>query len=833
MKRKYHSTIILITICFLIFVPFSLKSQPVKTYNAAQIKLALKKLNTVGSVLYVGAHPDDENTAFLSYCSSGKLLRTGYLSLTRGGGGQNLIGDEQGDLLGVIRTQELLRAREIDGAEQFFARAVDFGYTKSQQETFKFWNKEELLSDVVWVVRKFRPDVIVTRFPTTGEGRHGQHTASAILALEAFELAGDSSAFTDQLEYVGVWSPKRIYWNGWTPAFKVMDLDPDTLININLGSYNTLLGNSYTEISAIGRSMHKSQGFGDSGWRGNYINYFVYMDGDIATNDLFSNIDFTWKRVNNSDEISKLLNEAYESFEAENPSRIIPLLLAVYKNVNDLSDEYWSEIKGREILNLIRACAGIWIEAVTEERILTPGSKFMVKAGVVNRSDLPFKLEGIHITHQVADSSMDKILLEGDFVEVEKEIHLPESIDITQPYWLENERNGAIYYVDAQSLMGIPEKRSPLLAHFRLSFNETNLVFSTPLLYRETDPTRGEVYSPIAFAPPVTVNFESDLYLFRSNKKRELRVILKNHKDNTSGIVKLNAPGNWKIEPAEIDFDFENKNEEKHFIFYISPPDKESQDKVTAELLIDDKKYSDSFALISYDHIPLQTVFPKAKINLVRLDMGEKVVNKIGYLNGSGDKIPYYLNELGFEVKILTDEDLSNGNLLQYDVIISGIRSYNTNKRMEVYQENILEYVANGGTYIVQYNTLGKRYADPGPYELKISRDRVTEEDAAVKILIPNHPLMNFPNKITNKDFTGWIQERGLYFPNEWDDEYEPLFEMNDFNESPKRGALLYTEYGDGIFIYTGLSFFRELPAGVPGAYRLFVNLISAGKNAK
>jgi len=341
------------------------------------------------------------------------------------------------------------------------------------------------------------------------------------------------------------------------------------------------------------------------------------------------------------------------------------------------------------------------------------------------------------------------------------------------------------------------------------------------------------VYSPVAISPPVTVNFESDLYLFPSSNKRELRVTLRNHKDNTSGIVKLNAPGSWKIEPSEIDFDFENRNEEKQFSFYIFPPDKESRDEITAELVIDDKKYSKSFISISYDHLPLQTVFPIAKVNFVRLDIDEKVVNKIGYLHGSGDKIPYYLHELGFDVKILTDGDLSNGNLSQYDVIISGIRAYNTNKRMDIYQEKILEYVNNGGTYIVQYNTLGKRYANPGPYGLKISRDRVTEEDAAVKILNPDHQLMNFPNKITNKDFAGWIQERGLYFPNEWDDEYEALFEMNDFSESPKLGALLYAEYGDGIFIYTGLSFFRELPAGVPGAYRLFVNLISAGKNAK
>jgi LmbE family N-acetylglucosaminyl deacetylase len=833
LRKKYLLSIKRIALCLLLLVPSVLKTQPAKTYNTAEIKLALKKLSTLGSVLYIGAHPDDENTAYLSYCSSGKLLRTGYLSLTRGGGGQNLIGDEQGDLLGVIRTQELLQAREIDGAEQFFSRAVDFGYTKSPQETFKFWNKEELLSDVVWVIRKFKPDVIVTRFPVTGEGRHGQHTASAILALEAFELAGDSNAFTDQLKYVDVWSTKRIYWNAWNRALQQMNVDPDTLININLGAYNNLLGKSYTEISAVSRTMHKSQGFGDSGWRANYLNYFKHMGGANAEDNLFSDIDITWKRINGSEEVSSLINKAINEFNDENPAEIIPILIEAYKQVNELSNEYWSQLKAREILNLIRACAGIWIEAVTNERILTPGSSLTVNAGIVNRSDLPFNLEGIHITHQTEDSIINKLLLKGNFTEIEKKILLPYEMDNFQPYWLKDERTGSMYNIQDQSLRGTPENRSPLQAHFRVSINDTKLVFNTPVLYRINDPTRGEVYSPVVIAPPITVNFENILYLFHSNNAKQLTVTLKNYTEKSSGNLKFYAPGSWNIEPAEIDFSFTRKNEEKQFVLNITPPPGESQDEVTAELLIGEKIYSTSSANIRYDHIPLQTVFPTAKANLVKLDIGARVVKKIGYINGSGDKIPDYLRELGFAIELLSDVDLSNGSLSEYDAIVAGIRAYNTNDRMEFYQAKLLEYVKSGGTYIVQYNTLGKSYADPGPYELKISRDRVTEEDAVVKILSPDHPLMNFPNKISEKDFDGWIQERGLYFPSEWDDEYEALFEMNDIDESPKRGSLLYTEYGDGIFIYTGLSFFRELPAGVPGAYRLFVNLISAGKNAK
>jgi LmbE family N-acetylglucosaminyl deacetylase len=833
MNSKFIFTIKHYVICFLLFLPFTLNSQPVKIFNSAEIKLALKKLNVLGSVLYLGAHPDDENTEFLTYSSYEKLLRTGYLSLTRGDGGQNLIGDEQAELLGVIRTQELLQARKLDGADQFFSRAVDFGYTKSPEETFKFWDREKLLSDVVWIIRKFKPDVIVTRFPTTGEGRHGQHTASAILALEAFSLSGDPNAFINQLDYVDTWSPRRIYWNGWERAINNLKIDPDTLISNNLGSYNPLLGISYTEISARSRSMHKSQGFGDSGWRANYFNYFIHMDGDEAKEDLFEDIDISWDKIEGSSEVSKLLKRAEIEFDGENPEVIVPLLIEAYKKVSELEDKHWSYIKGREILTLIRACAGIWIEAVTKERIFTPGSKLTVNTGIVNRSDLPFVLEDVHITHQVKDSVLEKTLLKGEMTNIDKEVHLPDNVDLTQPYWLMEKQDTKMFTINDQLMIGLAEGRESLIAYFRVSIDGTNLVFSTPVQYRENDPTRGEVYNPIVIGPPVTANFESDLYLFSSDENRKISVTLRNFNDLITGELKLNLPGEWKIEPPATEFELTKRKEEKQFVFTITPPVEISSAEVSAEIIVDDKLYSSSSITINYDHIPIQTVFPKAKAKLVRLDIGDRVVRKIGYVEGSGDKIPDYLRELGFEVDILSDDFLSNGLLSNYDAIVSGIRAYNTNERMNVYQDKILEYIKNGGTYIVQYNTLGKRYSEPGPYEMKISRDRVTEEDSEVTFINPGHRILNFPNNITKQDFEGWIQERGLYFPDGWDENYEPILEMNDLGESPKRGSLLYAKYGSGVFIYTGLSFFREFPAGVPGAYRLFVNLISAGKIAE
>lgn len=833
MKRLLRAYFLVATLIFFVSISNQTYCQPVKSYNAAQIKLALKKLNVLGSVLYIGAHPDDENTEFLSYFSFGELIRTGYLSLTRGDGGQNLIGDEQGDLLGIIRTQELLQARKLDDAKQFFTRAVDFGYTKSPDETFKFWNKEEILSDVIWVIRKFRPDVIVTRFPTTGEGGHGQHTASAIVALEAFRLAGDSSIFPHQLEMVDVWSPKRIFWNGWERALNQMEIEKDTLINTNFGSYNTLLGQSFTEIAARSRSMHKSQGFGDSGWRANYLNYYVQMDGSPAKSDLFEGIDISWNRVDNSSGVSDLIKKAIKQFDEENPSDIILILLDVYKKVSDIDDNFWSQIKAREILELIRACAGIWIEAVTTERIFTPGSDLVVKTGIVNRSNLPFKLEGVYVTHQVEDSLLNKILFKGELVSRDKKIRLPEDKEISQPYWLNEERNGELFSVSDKSIIGISENRSSLTAHFRLSIDDTKLVFSTPVLYRINDPTRGEVYSSIVIAPPVTINFENSLYLFSNNQSRKINVTVKCNSEQVDGILELNVPDNWIVNPGNVDFMLSSKNEEQQFTFDVTPPSGEMTGKISAKVVIDDNVYTRGIKTIEYNHIPTQTVFHLAKSKLVKFDNGSQAIRKIGYIMGSGDKIPYYLQELGFDVNILEDSDLSNGALNDYDAIISGIRAYNTNERMEIYQTKILEYVNNGGTFVAQYNTLGHLFAEPGPYNLNISRDRVTEEDADVKILNPQHQLFNYPNKITKKDFEGWVQERGLYFPNDWDEKYVPLLEINDAGETPKQGSLLFTEYGKGIFIYTGLSFFRELPAGVPGAYKLFINLISAAAYGK
>lgn len=814
---------------YLLLIPLTVHPQLKENLNAAEIKLALKKLSVLGSMLYIAAHPDDENTAVLSYFSSDKLVRSGYLALTRGDGGQNLIGDEQGDLLGVIRTQELLQARSIDGAEQFFTRAIDFGYTKTKDETFDKWGKEKILADVVWVIRKFRPDVIITRFPTTGEGRHGQHTASAILALEAFNAAGNPEVLTEQLKYVEPWQPTRIYWNAWTPALNSMGVERDTLVKINLGSYNALLGKSYTEISAHGRTMHKSQGFGDSGWRANWNNYFMIIDGVTVKNNLFEDIDLSWDRVDGSSKVKELLSKAEEDFSEDHPEKIVPLLTEAYSELQKLNDNYWVKIKSKELLNVIRACCGIWLEAIADNYSYTAGEEVTVKAAIVNRSDVNVKINSIKISYQQQDSLLNYDLKKGEEFSVERKLVLPSNLKITQPYWLEEEKVNSTYNVKEQKLIGLPEAEPPLKADFKVTIRETELDFTIPVYYRKNDPVNGETYRQVEITPPVTVNFENDLFLFNGSVKKEVVITVKNFSGRLNGTLKLTAGKNWQIEPKQIPLNFSDRAEKK-FSFYITAPAGEETSSLNARVIIGRTIYSRGYKVIDYPHIPVKSLFPKAEAKIVKLNLNEFSNVKVGYIIGSGDKIPQYLTELGFNVQFLNEENLSKNKLEEYDAIIAGIRAYNTNEYMKTYQSKLMDYVKSGGTYVVQYNTLRESYAEPGPYPFKISRDRVAEEDAAVKILKPKHQLLNFPNKISADDFNNWIQERGLYFPNEWDEKYEPLLEMNDKGESPKRGSLLFTKYGKGIFIYTGLSFFRELPAGVPGAYKLFLNMIFAGE---
>lgn len=832
-----------LALLFLLLFPSALGAQPAAARNAAETELALKKLGVTGSVLFVGAHPDDENTALLSYLASERKVRTAYLSITRGDGGQNLIGTEKGELLGLVRTQELLAARRIDGAEQFFTRAIDFGYTKSPEEALRVWGLTEVLADVVWVIRRFRPDVIITRFPTTGEGGHGQHTASAILAREAFDAAGDPARFPAQLNpFIKPWKPKRLVWNAFVRQGERPAANADKLLSVDVGKYNPLLGKSYTEIAAQSRSMHKSQGMGAAERRGTSLNYFAHVAGEEATKDIFDGVDLTWRRVAGGEAVGRSLEEAQEKYDPANPQAILPLLVGAHRELNRLRLSLVAENvrltpKMVQLQDVIRACAGLWIEAVAAEPFAVPGGELRVTTTLVNRSNFPLRLKQISLIDLDADVrrfAPPTELRNNEPVTTVLNATAPETAELGQPYWLAEKPGKGLFSVADKFNIGLPEGNAPT-AVITLEAGEQNdeLTFPVPILYRWTDRVQGEMYRPVVVVPEVAVRVEEKVLVFPDRKPKQVRVKLKNNTaSDASGTLRLRLPAGWAASPSEMPVALKSQGEEFTATFKVTPPDGASTATLTAEFETGGRKYTRGLTEIDYNHVPRQTLFPVAEARAVRVDLARRG-QRIGYVMGAGDEIPEALRQVGYEVMLLSDEDLDGADLRKFDAIVTGVRAYNTRTRLRARQARLLEYVETGGTLVVQYNTAERSLEGfpLGPYPFKLSQERVTIEEAPVKVLAPHDALLTSPNKITAADFDGWVQERGLNFPNEWDQKYLSLFETHDPGGKELRGSTLVARHGRGAYVYTSLAFFRQLPAGVPGAYRLFVNLISASQN--
>ena len=800
-------------------------AQRIQMPNAAEIQLGLEKLNVVGSILYVAAHPDDENTAALAYFSKGEKLRTGYLSLTRGDGGQNLIGSEIGSEIGIIRTQELLAARGIDGAEQFFTRAVDFGYSKTPEETLAFWGEEAVLADVVWVIRSFRPDVIVTRFPVDRSSGHGHHTASARLAREAFRAAGDPQRFSEQLDLVEPWQAKRLFWNGW----RLSEQEQADAAAVNVGEFDGLLGTSYTEIAAISRSMHKSQGFGAAGRRGTRYEYFKLVEGSLPEEGLLSGIDTTWSRVSDGTSLGSKLAAISERFDPRDPAASLPLLLEAYSEMKSMERTGWIEVKQRELLELIQACAGLWMEAISTDFAAAPGDSVTVNTTVVNRSDVPFRLKSISFDGLGSLSVQDVVLENNTPHTGESSVRIPPGYPTSQPFWLRDSPKKALFSVSDQSLIGVAENAPSLQAKISFDVQGEDLEFLVPVLYRWTDRVDGESYRLFEVRPEVTVEIGGGVRIFSDTNPQEIRVRVKANSPGVDGTLRLSGDPAWRLIPESVSFSLSNKYDEAEFSFQVTPPEVAGEAVFIAEAVVGDRRFSRALVTISHPHIKQQVYFPESTLKVVKLDV-ERRGDTIGYIMGSGDEVAEGLRHLGYDVSLLSDDDLESGDLGRFDAIVAGIRAYNTRERLAIVQPRLLQYVENGGTLIVQYNvSRGLVTEDIGPYPFTIGRDRVSEEGAKVTILAPDHQLLNFPNTITQQDFDSWVQERGLYFATEWDDRYETVLAAHDAQEPDTAGGLLFARFGDGVFIYSGISWFRQLPAGVPGAYRLFANLISSG----
>ena len=823
-------------------------AQTPKKWTSTNIQEAMQKLDFLGAVLYFAAHPDDENTRMISYLSNVRHAETAYLSLTRGDGGQNLIGSEIREQLGVIRTQELLAARRIDGGKQFFSRANDFSFSKHPDETFNIWGKDAVMEDAVWVIRNFRPDVIINRFDHRTPGStHGHHTASAIISVESFNKSGNPHFYPKQLEYVDTWKPQRIFFNtnwwfyGSRENFE--KADKSKLIKVDVGAYLPKRGESSTEIAARSRSQHKSQGMGTKYTRGGMDEYLELVAGEMPENadDLFSGINTTWTRLKGGAKIGQAIDQLLADFNFDQPQNSLHQLMLIRKMILNLEDGYWKKVKLKEVEDIIEGCLGLFLEVTASDKSATPGQVVNLSFEAINRSNTGIRLENIHFIGLEKDTMIGAELDYNKGVKWTMVVQLPKDMPLTNAYWLNEKASLGLYTVKNQSLRGQAISPVALKARFDLVFTNDKILdgeklsLEKEIAYNSIDPVMGERYSPFEITPPVFVQLDEQVYIFANTAPKELTVTVDAGQKDLIGKVRLEHPDNWKVEPDFYDFSLKQKGQEANFKFTVFPPDNQHEAIFKPVVELGDQSYSRRLNKIEYSHIPTQTVFLDAAAKAVRLQIKKKG-QYIGYLMGAGDDVPQALEQIGYHVTLLTDRDMHLERLKSFDAVIIGVRAYNTLDRMPIYQPHLMQYVQEGGTLIVQFNTkhrLKVPSEEIAPYPLTISRDRVTVEEAEVTIIAPKHTVMNTPNKITSADFEGWVQERGLYFPNEWDEAFTPILSCHDVGEPDRKGGLLIAKYGDGYYVYTGYSWFRELPAGVAGAYRIFANMISLGNGEK
>jgi len=777
--------VLYISICFLI------NTSSYAQKNSAEIYTQIKKMGVVGSVLYIAAHPDDENNSFLPYLTKERMYRTAYLSLTRGDGGQNLIGKEQGVELGLIRTQELLAARVQDGAEQYFSRAYEFGFSKSSDEALTIWNHEQVLSDAVWVIRRFQPDIIITRFPRDARAGHGHHSASAIIANEAYLAAADSTKFTEQFKFgVKPWKAKRILWN--TFNFGSVNTTSNSQLNIEVGGYNATVGKSYGEIGAEARTMHKSQGEGRPRRRGSSFEFFETTGGDIPQTDIMEGVNTNWDRLQ-APGIQIAINDIVKHYEIENPAKSVPALVNLYKSIAALPISLWRNYKLSELQSIIKDASGIYMEASSQQQEVFPGTNLQVQFLFNQRSNVSAVLEKISLPGK--DSIFGKALVNNQNISWEYSFKIAGTQAISQPYWLVEPKTEGMFVVKDQMLIGKAENDPVFTANCSVFIEGQSFTFNLPIQYKYVDPTKGDVFQPIVVVPQREIKYDKEVVLLNSGKPVKL------------GYQEINHIGSTVHQEVEV---------------------KSANENLPTAL---DQLYKRT---IQYDHIPTITYFASATTKLVELNVKTKGT-KVGYIDGAGDKLPEALIELGYQVTVLKESDIEFNKLKTFDAIVVGIRAYNMYEFLTTQNDILNAYIEQGGNLIVQYlksNHVGIRKVKVGPYAFTVnSAKRVTQENAPVNFVLPAHSVLNYPNKIEPSDFEHWIQERSTYMAENVDNHFEAPLSMNDKGETPSTGSLLIAPYGKGNMVYLSLVLFRQLPAGNPGAYKLLANLISLPKH--
>lgn len=788
----------------------------------------LKRFNTMGTVLHVAAHPDDENTQLITALALGRNYRAAYLSVTRGDGGQNLIGPEFFEQLGVIRTQELLAARKLDGGLQFFTRAKDFGFSKDVNETLRIWDRQEVLGDVVRVIRTFRPDVIATQFnPDTG-GTHGHHTASAVLGREAFKLAGDPKAFPEQVAELGVWQPKRVMMGNRGGG------GGNNVAQIDVGGIDPVSGEAFNSIAPRSRAMHMSQfgtrggrGAGRGGGGGPQMASFSLLGGDAATRDIMDGVDTTWARIPGGAEIGVLADQAIAQFKADNAPASIPALLAIRAKVAALPSDRLITEKRDLLDHIIQQCLGLTIQTIVQQAEIVPGEQFKIHHELKQTSNVPLRLTEVRCPTSGSISKLDIKLGANQQTVLDSQEKLPANVALTQPYWLREEGTVGMFRVDDPKLIGLPENPSVFPVEYVFDVNGQSIV-----LRDEPVQITGDKRRRLDVIPPVAMKFTSEVRVFSPSSARPVEVEMTSYRAGTNGKLELTAPAGWKVEPASQAFNLASVGEHAKFTFNVTAPAQPGSASVAAVADINGARFSNQRIEIRYDHIPLQLLQPPAKTKAVSLDLAIRGKN-VGYLPGAGDTVAECIGQMGYTVTELTGNDLKLDRLKTFDAVVIGIRAFDTRTDFAPNLDALFAYIEAGGTVVTQYNRANVSNQQPGtygPFRLQQSQLRVTDETAVMTFLAPDHPALNTPNKITQADFDGWVQERGVYYPSQWDERFKPILAANDPGEEPLQGGLLIAQHGKGYLVYTGLAFFRQLPEGVPGAYRLFANLISLGK---
>jgi LmbE family N-acetylglucosaminyl deacetylase len=830
-------------------------SHAAELLTPAGIAQELRSLGTTGTVLHIAAHPDDENTELITYLSLGRGYRAAYLSLTRGDGGQNELGKDFDEKLGVLRTQELLAARRLDHGRQFFTRAIDFGYSKTPEETLRFWNRDAVLGDVVRIIRQFRPDVIVTRFPIPpGSGGHGHHTASAILAVEAFKLAGDPAAYPEQLaQGLTVWQPKRVLWN----SFRIGTAGPGALngpvFKQDIGGTDPVSGQEFGTIAARSRAMHQTQGLAGAVNRartGPNEQSFMLLAGEplpgdrpgqtpagqqagtVSTDDLMNGVDTTWARYPGGVEIGELTAAALAQFKTDDPAASVPALLALRTKLIAVPSDPLVTDKLDQLDRIILSCLGLKVETTVTRAEALPGETIQIHYAInLAARNIPVRYQFTRSPVLKGSVELDRDLVAGEVLEGSLNGVLLPDTPVTQPYWLRADGAAGISRVDDPALIGRAENPPAVpLYHSFLVGGQTLVIPGEPV--PQTADARRQRLDVI---PPVSFALNSDIYLVPPGATKSVTVELTAARAGSGGVLRLELPPGWSAAPGPQDFHLPNVGDKSTFTFALSSPFAGGAGRLRAVATVDGRNYSNRREELRYAHLPVQLLQPPARARLASFPLATKGVT-IGYLPGAGDSVAECIAQMGYVVRLLTGSDLTPVKLQGLDAVVIGVRAFNERTDLKDAFPGLLAWVDQGGTVIAQYNRPNGLLATTlGPYALSIDGPapalRVTDETAPVTLLSPDHAALNTPNKINPADFDGWVQERGAYFPSKWDEErYTALLGMSDPGEAPLRSSVLVAKHGKGHYVYTGIGFFRQLPAGVPGAYRLFANLLALGK---